>query len=414
MAVRECKIPVNQLKLGQSIRLPLAWKEHPFLFSRFRLKDPAQIQLIQRLGLNHVFLQLAEGEPAPQFDLPSTPQSPPAQLDQSEVRRQQAERNAVAEESRVYRRLLKRCEQAYGQSLEQVRSSFTRMPTAPERAYADCSLVVDEILTQFDAAGSDTVLQLVAANQEGTMQFHGLNVCVVAMVLGKALGLEGPSLRELGLAALIHDVGKLRVPSTILNKRAPLTSAEQNYLKEHPKLALELVKNTPFATKPIQAMVTGHHEYLDGSGYPRRLAGKAITPLTQILTIANEYDSLVNGTTKSLPPYQALAYLFKHRGDQLNATFLQTLVKTIGVYPPGTLLKLENEQVGKVISSEASQPLYPTLMLYDPEIPKKEAPMVSLEMLDLKIAGVLKASELTEAQSHYLDVTPAVAYYVRR
>ncbi|MBY6108587.1 DUF3391 domain-containing protein [Ferrimonas balearica] len=413
MANRECKIPVKDLQVGQSIRLPLAWKEHPFMFNRFRIKDEGQIQLIRKLGLNHVFLQLAEGESTPQFVEPATPAAPTA-IDTETLRCQQAERDAVAKESQTYRRLLKKCEQAYGKSLESVRTSFSRLPTTPDQAYADGSAVVDEILRQFDEAGSETVLQLVAANQEGTMQFHAMNVSVVAMVLGRALGLEGPQLRELGLAALVHDVGKLRVPSAILNKRTPLNKAEQNFLYQHPKLALEMLKGTPFATKGIFAMVSGHHEYLDGSGYPQKLSGKAISPMTQILTIANEYDNLVNGTVKSFPPYQALAFMFKNRAKQLNPTFLQTLVKTLGVYPPGTLLRLENGQVSKVISSDPAQPLFPTLMLYDAEIPKKEAPMVSLDMLGLKIDGVLKVSELTEAQCHYLDVSPALAYYVRR
>ncbi|MBY6188523.1 DUF3391 domain-containing protein [Marinobacter hydrocarbonoclasticus] len=413
MAIRECKIPVNHLEVGQSIRLPLAWKEHPFMFNRFRIKDEGQIQLILKLGVNHVFLQLEEGQRPPELTTPETPANPPA-ADLQALQAQQAERDALVEESRIYRRQLKKCEQAYGKSVETLRASYSRIPTAPDQAYADCCAVVDGIIQQFDEAGSETVLQLVAANQEGTLQFHSLNVSVVALVLGRALGLEGPQLRELGLAALVHDIGKLRVPATIRNKRGPLSQAEQNYLRQHPKLAIEMLKGTAYATKAISAMVVSHHEYLDGSGYPQKLSGKAIYPMTQILTIANEYDGLVNGNIKSLPPYQALAYMFKHRAKKLNPVFLQTLVKTLGVYPPGTLLRLENGQVGKVVSNEESQPLFPTLMLYDAEIPKKEAPMVSLEMLGLKIDGVLKTSELTEAQCHYLDVSPALAYYVRR
>ncbi|MBY5922312.1 HD-GYP domain-containing protein [Ferrimonas balearica] len=417
MSSREFKIPVNALQVGQSIRLPLAWKEHPFMFNRFRIKDEGQILLIRKLGLSHVFLQLAEGEQAPvleQAETPTSPSLPQGKPDRQVIRAHQAERDAMVEESRIYRRLLKKCEQAYGQSIDTVRSSFNRIATSPEQAYADSCAVVEEILTQFEHAGSDTVLQLVAANQEGSMQCHAINVAVVALVLGRALGLEGPQLRELGLAALVHDVGKLRIPSSILNKRSPLNKAEQNYLRQHPKLALEMLRGTPFSTKSITTMVVGHHEYLDGSGYPQKLSGNAISPMTQILTIANEYDSLVNGNTKTLPPYQALAYMFKCRSKQLNSMYLQTLVKTLGVYPPGTLVRLENGQVGKVLSSDASQPLFPTLILYDAEIPKIEAPMVSLEMLGLKVEAVLRISELSEAQCHYLDASPALAYYVRR
>ncbi len=413
MSNRECKIPVNALQVGQAIRLPLAWKEHPFMFSRFRIKDAGQIQLIRKLGLSHVFLELAEGEAAPVSDAPDVPDAP-TERDMAALRVQQTERDAMAEESRIYRRLLKKCEQSYGRSIETLRSGFSRITTSPDQAFSDHCAVVESILEQFEQAGSDTVLQLVAANQEGNLQFHALNVAVVALVLGRALGLEGPQLRELGLAALVHDVGKLRIPSTILNKRDPLTKAEQNFLRQHPKLAMEMIRGTPFATRSIAAMVTGHHEYLDGSGYPQKLSGSEISPLTQILTIANEYDSLINGTTRNLPPYQALAFMFKHRNTQLNSRYLQTLVKTLGVYPPGTLVRLDNGQIGKVLSSDASQPLFPTLILYDTEIPKKEAPMVSLERLGLKVDAVLRIGELTEAQCHYLDATPALAYYVRR
>ncbi|WP_084144313.1 HD-GYP domain-containing protein [Ferrimonas kyonanensis] len=406
MAVKEIRVPIGQLAVGQSVRLPLAWKEHPFLFSKFTIKDPQQIALIANLGLEYVFVQSRSGTEASVLATPlSKTQAqkvpPPPKPTEAQLQ-QQRQRQASIE----YHRQIRKVEQAYVKALDLLRSAYAHLNSSPDRAFAEASSAVELLLEQLDTHGQEPVLQLLAANQgNGGLQFHAINVCILSMVLARAAGIDTAEIRLLALAALFHDVGKRRVPDSILNKRLALTKAEQSFVDAHPKLALEMLKGAALGHRRIREMVANHHEMLDGSGYPQGLKGDQICPLTQMLIIANEYDALVNGSHKQLLPNQALAFLFKFKKDKLNPDYLQLLVKTLGIYPPGTLVRLSDGTLAKIMGTDTGGALSYRVMLFDQTVPRREAPVVTLEALKLQVEEAVKPQDLETSVLDYLGIS---------
>ncbi|WP_169307016.1 HD-GYP domain-containing protein [Ferrimonas sediminicola] len=398
----EIQLPIEKLQVGQAIRLPLSWKEHPFLFSRFTLKDNQQIAVIARLGLKYVYLQVEESESSRQSEGLAVSE-PPSVTEEEWAERQAEEQQRL--ESIEYHRQLRRCEQGYLKVLEQTRGAYGYLAASPDRAFAEASAAIGLLLEQLDAYGEKILLLQLAAHQMGKgLHYHGVAVCALAIVLGRHCGFDSADLRLLAMAALFHDVGKLRIPHSILNKRIPLTRPEQAYLEAHPKLALEMLRGAALGHKRIRLMVANHHEMLDGSGYPQGLRGAQICPLTQVLSVANEYDHLINGSHKQLSPHLALAYLFKHRRGQLNLDYVQTLVKVLGLYPTGSLVRLSSGDVAKVVAAGKGDQKAPEVILYDPRVPRREAPVVSLAKLGLTVVAPVAESELPGSVRDYLSL----------
>ncbi|SDK26192.1 HD domain-containing protein [Ferrimonas sediminum] len=408
MAVKELRVPISHLSVGQSVRLPLAWKEHPFLFNKFTIKDPQQIALIANLGLEYVFVQSRSAAEANTMAASlsaalaqSTSPTPSPEPSQEELQ-QQRQRQANIE----YHRQIRKVEQAYVKALDLLRSAYAHLNSSADRSFAEASSAVELLLEQLDTCGEDPVLQLLAANQgNGGLQFHAINVCILSLVLARAAEIDSADIRLLALAALFHDVGKRRVPDSILNKRLALTKAEQSFVDAHPKLALDMLKGAALGHRRIREMVANHHEMLDGSGYPQGLQGNQICPLTQILIIANEYDALVNGSHKQLLPNQALAFLFKFKKDKLNPDYLQLLVKTLGIYPPGTLVRLSDGTLAKIMGTDSGGALSYRVMRYDSKIPRREAPVVTLEVLELQVEEAVQPQDLERSVLDYLGIS---------
>ena len=242
---------------------------------------------------------------------------------------------------------------------------------------------------------------------------HVFHVTILAMFLGKALALSEQELIFLGLGALLHDLGKSKVPNQILSNRPHVSSAENNYYEMHVRFALDKTNNIEGFPKPVIEIISQHHEFLDGTSYPHKFKGDKINLLAQIVTIANEYDNMCNPTDKhpARSPYQALSFLYKSRGEKLNKEILGLLIKELGVYPPGSIVPLSNGKYALVMSASKENILQPHVMLYDSSIPKNDAAIISLSEKELKIEKVLIANKLPEHIKEYLNPRTRVNYY---
>lgn len=158
-----------------------------------------------------------------------------------------------------------------------------------------------------------------------------------------------------------------------------------------------------------------HHERNDGQGFPEKLAGKEISLLAKIVSIANIYDNHCNkrNPKDSLTPHEALAFMFGVQKDQFDQDLLALFIQCLGVYPPGTIVKLSNGFIGMVISVNPRNPLHPSLIIYNPDIPKKEALIYDLmNEPNLKIESSMKPSQLAHEAYDYLSPRTRVTYYV--
>lgn len=412
------ELPTECLTPGLYIKLPLQWTEHPFMLNHFKIKDNQQIRLIKNLGLKFVILypDKSDTNPLPENSL-NTEQDVISEQEARFINKQTdklwKEKQRRIEHLKNYKRSLNRCEKSFQRSLSKLRAISQKIKNRPVTAFADAEELVNDMVTAL-LDNDNLVLHLMSdAKESEDIYYHSLNVAVLSMLLAKSNGMSASDIKTIALGALFHDIGKQKIPTHILRKITPLTEPEANFLKLHPKYSLELAElgeNFPEAAKPI---LSQHHELMDGSGYPLGLQGHQINRFAQLVAVVNAYDNLCHPMDpgKAKIPYSALSYLFKHKKGQYSEEFIALMVRMMGVYPPGSVVQLSNQQVGMVISVNAKRLLYPNILIYDPSVPSNEAPVLDLEQSELTIERALHPQKLPEPIRQYLNPRARISYY---
>ncbi|MEZ9369053.1 HD-GYP domain-containing protein [Shewanella sp. 10N.286.51.B2] len=415
---KNIKISINQLQVGHFIRLPISWKDHPFLFSNFKLKSQSQIELLKSLNINDIYYD-AERSDLGLIDLkPSANKNASTVVDPEELKQIKAKMESYKQiqidAQKKLRRNLKKTEQQFERSIAMMRSSVSKLGSRPLNSVSDAKEMITD-MTNMLLSSDDLVLHLMTDAKPNDVIFHhSLNVSTMCMMLAKNLNWPRDEIELIGLGALFHDLGKLKIPSNILSKQLPLTTPEKNLLKQHSLMSLNFLKLADSFPEQAKPMITNHHEYLDGSGYPKGLKGDQLDKYSQLISVINEYDNLCNGTKLSKPktPYASLGLLYKNYKSKLNPEYVGKLIKTIGVYPPGSLIELSSGQFGMVMSVNLSKILFPQIMLYDPIVPKEQAPIIDLEKEDISIVRCLPASALPEKIFKYLSPRENISYAI--
>lgn len=259
--------------------------------------------------------------------------------------------------------------------------------------------MVDTLLT-----GSGAMLHSINSKAAEEHYYHA----TLSLQQGRQLGLNSEDCHTLGLGALLHDIGKLQIPSKVLLKNEPLNRPEQQLLQLHCEFGLRMGQKLMFDDEVLR-IIHEHHEYCDGSGYPRQLHEAGIARLSRLVCITNHFDNLCN----PLMPHEALGLMLKHQQSRLDAVALKAFIRAMGVYPLGSLVALDDDRFGLVLDMNPSTPLKPTLIVYDKTIPKAEALIVDLEQEPtLSIAACVRPSQLPAAALEYLNPRQQVSYFV--
>lgn len=413
------KITVDRLTPGLHIRLPVKWNDHPFLFNSFKIKSQEQINLIRHLGIQHVFLNTSQSDTEP---LPAnTKQSSQAETKENEgqiefdqeVDKLWQEKQKRIEKLNTYRRRVSAVEKEFERSLSQMRAVMNKIRSRPMDAVNEASQLVEDVVDKLLSDDNVTLHLMNSKSEFEDIYFHSLNVAVIAMMIGRAKEYAPEKIKELAFAALFHDMGKVRVPTAIVRKQTKLSDPELNYLKLHTKYGLEIAGNIDDFPETARNVIEQHHELNDGSGYPQGLKGDEIDELAKVVAVANAFDNLChpNIPSEQKIPYIALSHLFKnckHLYDQEN---LSILVKFMGVFPPGTVVQLSNEMVGLVISVNINNLLFPNVLIYDPSVPRNQAPIIDLADKDIKIVNAILPNKLPEKIREYLNPRARVSYF---
>lgn len=194
---------------------------------------------------------------------------------------------------------------------------------------------------------------------------HSLNVCILALFFGRSLGLNSQQLNELGIGALLHDIGKLRVPLEILNKPDRLTDDEFEVMKKHTLFGYDLLKNKDELSQEALVILQQHHERVDGHGYPYGLESHSIGLYSKIVKIVDVYDAVTSKRAyqDEVSPYHALNCIYSDRNGAFDEELVQQFLKHMGIYPVGCTIELNTGEVGIVTSINEKRHLTPTLLL---------------------------------------------------
>ncbi len=185
---------------------------------------------------------------------------------------------------------------------------------------------------------------------------HSINVAVLSLAQGEALALSKPALAELGLAGFLHDSGKIALTADILRKKGRLSDAEFEKVSHHPLDGAKLLLQTPDLSPMVAAVSFEHHLRYDGKGYPRKVFGKELSLASMIVSISDVYDALrsTRPYREGLAPEVAFKEMLKEGGGLFQPELLEIFFRAIGVYPPGSLVCMDDGSVGIVIAANPS------------------------------------------------------------
>jgi len=349
-------VPVEELEFGMYVAaLDRPWTDTPFMFQGFHLRTDQQLAALRKL-CKQVYVDPEKSEPpegrgaAPQF----------------KIRGSAAYPEAVAVEAEF-----KPARQLYDRSVAELEDVLK--PLGKPGGVLDAPAVKDSVtrLTDSVVRNPDALL-LVTRLREKSAVAHAraLQVSIYMLVFGRFLQLERGELELLGLLGLLQDVGKTRLPASLLEKKAPLSAEEIEVAKCHVQHSADILRGTPGLPEKLPELALLHHERQDGTGYPRGLKGEAIGLYGSIAAIADTFDALtaVRPYAEPLSPSSALSYLYRERGSGFHSELVEQFIQCVGAFPVGSVVELNSGETGIVITQNLVRRLKPRVMVVlDPD-----------------------------------------------
>ena len=210
---------------------------------------------------------------------------------------------------------------------------------------------------------------------------HSLNVCVLSILLGRYIGLSKLKLNQVGLCGMMHDMGKMLVPLDILNKPAQLEPGELEIMKNHTTLGHELLKSSTYMFSGAVETALTHHEHIDGKGYPQHIKGNRLSHYSNLVAVVDMYDAITSDRVyqKGRTHHQATKILLDNTGSHLDYQLTVKFIESLGVYPAGCFVELNDGSIAQVIEGQNESKLRPKILL----ILDKDKHLIENKMLDL-------------------------------
>lgn len=366
----KCEVSVHQLKFGMYVRdLDRPWLDSPFKFQGFYIRSIEDIQKLQEL-CDHVFIDLDRSRHLGNQAKITTDSKTEKKI------KERREQFWLADNE-----ILKNVDYEDAISLEDeliaAKESRTNAVAVVESLYADIrsGLSIDTTSTKTAIISLvDSVIRnpdahaLLALLEECDEQrvTHCLNVCTLALTFGRLFGFPRQYMIELGLGAMLHDVGQAKIPLEIVTREGLLTAEEYETMKSHTILGMELLldESRPLPYRTVDIVYT-HHERHDGHGYPQGIVGEAIPLYGRMVAIADFYEAVTSeyADREMLTPGTAMTELFTLRGVNFDGNLVEEFIKCIGIFPIGCTVLLKSGEVGIVIAQNRKSRLEPRLML---------------------------------------------------
>ncbi len=407
-------IKPEQLHVGLYVHIDLGWMEHPFPFNNFKIKNESQIAEIRKLGLPQVRYDplRSDCDPLPLQAPPIIAETPPPEpvvVEDEEAAKQAFHEKRLNE----LRQAIQECERKFSQASSTVRQIERDIQQNPPKTLDQAQELVDSMVDSLLTEG-DVVLHAMQPKPGAVEHYtHALNVTVLSLMLAKSLEMTAENIRLLGLGSIFHDIGKVQIPDRITKKSDPLTKAELSLIHQHCAMGAKFANDVGMHTEVVR-IILQHHECMDGTGYPSRLKESQIDRLARIVAVVNLYDNLCNplNVAQAMTPYEALSHMFAHQRTKCDPAILKLLIKSLGVYPPGSLVRLSDNRHGIVVSVNPNKPLRPFVLLHAPDVPREIPLLVDLgEQASLSITHCLRPNQLPEDALEYLRPATRISYF---
>lgn len=377
------RIPIDQLTVGMFITgLDQPWYRTPFLLHKWLVSNPDDIVQLKRHGIQVVTIDTKRG-----VDVGATPTPPPAPESQP-IQAESASVPAAAADPVPAEAPSPAAAAAsvYQQAMDAVERVFVDIESGQPPKIAALKPVVRDLLKQITEQPEAMMIQFCLDKMrrfDGTLANHGMDVCVLTLILAVENGCTEPEMEALGLGALLHDIGFVRLPRNLYRKPSPLTEPEQVLMRQHPQLAATVLSQAERVPETVTRIIAEHHEFQDGTGFPKVAKAGTVSPLTQLMALADTYDDLVTTRYGRAPllPHDAIRQLFvlgaKGRYDK---TIVEVAIKVLGVYPLGSLIKLNTNECAVVIGLNHEDRLRPKIRIIKGEDGERRQDPVDIDL----------------------------------
>ncbi|MFB0935115.1 MAG: HD-GYP domain-containing protein [Propionivibrio sp.] len=378
------KISVKQLTVGMYLKeFSGSWMEHPFWRNSFVITDPRDIERVQASSIREVWIDCAKGIDVP----PDEPAISEAESE-SQVEAELAEAaQAIRETAPVStREELARAAKICAQAKRAVTSMFqeARMGKAVDPGKAQ--KLVEEISDSVTRNPGALISLARLKTADDYTYMHSVAVCALMIALGRQLKLEEDLIRKLGIAGLLHDLGKAMMPMEVLNKPGKLTDDEFRIMKSHPEEGYRLLQESSGVDEITFDVVLHHHEKTDGSGYPKGLKDSEISLHAKMGAVCDVYDAITSNRPYKAgwDPAESLRKMAEWANGHFDPLVFQAFVKSLGIYPIGSLIRLSSGRLGIVIDQTSKSLLTPRIKVF---FSTRSNARIKPEIIDLSAPG---------------------------
>jgi putative nucleotidyltransferase with HDIG domain len=355
------KIPIGQLKPGMFIAdLGAAWMDHPFLRNQFAVKDEATVRKITECGIREVYIDPTKG-----LDVADAPT-------ETEVHKEiEAEMIRAATEPVQPRRIttaeeLGRAKAVHGEAHKIIHNIMNDVRLGKQVQVEAVEPVVEQ-MTESILRNSGALLSLCRVKNKDDYTFlHSVSVCALLVAFCRAAGLDAETIHLAGIGGLLHDIGKVKVPTGLLNKPARYTDDEFAQMKNHVVESKRILDQTEGISVISIQVAYEHHERHDGTGYAQGLKGEEISRMGRMAAICDVYDAITSDRVyhKGMAPHEALRKIFEWSKYHFDPLLVQQFMRATGIYPVGTMVMLESGRIGVVLEQSEVSLLQPLVKVF--------------------------------------------------
>ncbi|WP_343632339.1 HD-GYP domain-containing protein [Roseateles sp.] len=388
------KIATSQVRLGMYLHgMEGSWLSHPFWKTKFVLTDPADLRALQASGVPFCWIDSSLG-----LDVDGA--KPAASAPASASAQPEAVVAVVPEAPAVVagrpRPDLSTTPASMGEELERATQVMQRSKRAVMTLFGEarlgkavdaeqCLPLVAEVASSVVRNPSALISLARLKTKDDYTYMHSVAVCALMVSLARQMGLDEAQTLDAGLAGLLHDIGKMAMPLDVLNKPGSLTDDEFAIMRDHPTRGFEMLKEGAAVSEGALDVALRHHEKMDGTGYPGKLKGEEISLLARMGAVCDVYDAITSNRPykTAWDPAASLARMAQWAGH-FDPRVFQAFVKCVGIYPVGTLVKLQSGKLAVVLEQNATALTAPRVRAFYST--KSQMP-IPTQVLDLSSPG---------------------------